>query len=490
MELNKVQLLQDMADVTDGYGIAEAESQSEQRFMKDFLPSSQYRRIFEPNTFLMVGGRGVGKTELFKLLNFTTARKNLYKQLNSVTFTNFDQTNWLTGFGLKKPFPTSPVIEKAMTNSNSQQWRTFWVGLLTGVILANISTEQHNLQFNSKVQEVLTNRLSRLSEWLPIVEQHFEEISDFLDDLDNLLIDEDEWIFVLYDELDKILPTYRELANPIRTLLAYWLENFRRWQRIRPKIFLRNDLLREDFLGFADASKLKPHTLRLEWSTIDLYQLLTKRLANKSNDWADYLTEICRVPLTKDETFGKIPAINDSKIYEQLMTAMIGRFMGADARKGKSYTWIPNHLQDGGGKIAPRSFLKLFALAAERRLPSIHELQGTHLLLPSDLQNGLQQTSEDRIQELTEEEYPWLTALIEQLKDMEVPTDQAKFIQAINDTKWQAETPPPITDAQELIYYLQRLGIIEIRLDKRINVPEIYLYGFQMKRRGGVRRAK
>src|SRR5690606_31110998 len=99
-------------------------------------------------------------------------------------------------------------------------------------------------------------------------EQHFEEISDFLDDLDNLLIDEDEWIFVLYDELDKILPTYRELANPIRTLLAYWLENFRRWQRIRPKIFLRNDLLREDFLGFADASKLKPHTLRLEWSTI------------------------------------------------------------------------------------------------------------------------------------------------------------------------------------------------------------------------------
>lgn len=172
------------------------------------------------------------------------------------------------------------------------------------------------------------------------------------------------------------------------------------------------------------------------------------------------------------------------------MTAIIGRFMGADARKGKSYTWIPNHLQDGGGKIAPRSFLKLFALAAERRLPSIHELQGTHLLLPSDLQNGLQQTSEDRIQELTEEEYPWLTALIDQLKDMEVPTDQAKFIQAIDETKWQAETPPPITDAQELIYYLQRLGIIEIRLDKRINVPEIYLYGFQMKRRGGVRRAK
>lgn len=490
MELNKTQLLQDMFDVTDGYGIAEAESPNEQRFMKDFLPSSQYKNIFEPTTFLMLGGRGVGKTALFKLLNYSTARKQFYQQLNRNTFENFDKTYWLTGFGLKKPFPTSFVIEKTMTHCNSEQWRTFWIGLLTGAILASFPIQQYHLKLPSNVQDVLTNHLSRLSEWLPLVEQHLEEVSDFLDELDSLLVDEDEWIFISYDELDKIVPAYRELANPIRTLLAYWLEHYRRWQRIRPKIFLRHDLFREDFLGFADASKLKPHTLKLEWSTNDLYQLFTKRLANKSEDWVTYLTDICRIPLTEDETFGKIPTVNDQKMHEQLMTAIIGQFMGANARKGKSYSWIPNHLQDGGGKIAPRSFLKLFALAAERRLPSTHELHDKHLLLPSDLQNGLQQTSEDRIQELTEEEYPWLIALIEQLKNMEVPTDQAKFIQAINDTKWQEQAPPPLTDAQELISYLQRLGIIEIRLDTRINVPEIYLYGFQMKRRGGVRRAK
>lgn len=101
--------------------------------------------------------------------------------------------------------------------------------------------------------------------------------------------------------------------------------------------------------------------LRLEWSTLDLYQLLTKRLANKSDTRTHYLTAICKSLLMEDATFGKLPAKNDPRVYEDGSDAS----WGANARKGKSYTWIPNHLQDGGGKIVPHSFLKLFSLAAD-----------------------------------------------------------------------------------------------------------------------------
>jgi hypothetical protein len=38
--------------------------------------------------------------------------------------------------------------------------------------------------------------------------------------------------------------------------------------------------------------------------------------------------------------------------------------------------------------------------------------------------------------------------------------------------------------------YLIQLGVVESRLDGRINIPEIYLYGFQVKRSGGVKRPK
>lgn len=486
MQLNKAQLLQELSQVTTG-GVAESENNNEQAILKNFLPSSQYKRIFEPNTFLMLGGRGVGKTELFRLLNLEQGRKELYKQTNSSTFQSLAQTHWLVAFKQTKAFPASTVIEKAVSNEN---WPLFWIGLLTGTILTSPFYKQHAIPLHPKVQQLLMERLSRPSEWLPLVDEHFEEINDFLDNVDDALIEDDQWLFLMYDELDKIVPSYLALAAPIRTLLAYWLENSRRWQRIRPKIFLRNDLFREDFLGFADASKLKPHMLRLEWTTLDLYQLLTKRLANKSKEWEHYLTAICHVPLKEDTTFGKVPAKNEARIYEDMMAAIIGRFMGANARKGKSYTWIPNHLQDGGGKIAPRSFLKLFSLAAEAREEKIAELSEKHLLLPMDLQNALQQTSEDRINELAAEEYPWLKALKQQLAGIEVPTEQTKLIQAIEQTVWTKEAPTPFTDPPALIDYLQRLGIIEIRLDKRINVPEIYLYGFDMKRRGGVKRAK
>ena len=41
---------------------------------------------------------------------------------------------------------------------------------------------------------------------------------------------------------------------------------------------------------------------------------------------------------------------------------------------------------------------------------------------------------------------------------------------------------------QGIFSVLQRLGIVMIASDGRVNVPEIYLHGFRMKRKGGLRR--
>ncbi|MFN9400073.1 MAG: hypothetical protein ACK57T_10000, partial [Dolichospermum sp.] len=86
--------------------------------------------------------------------------------------------------------------------------------------------------------------------------------------------------------------SYHQLATPIRELLAFWLDRWRRWERIRPKIFLRTDLFREDFLSFPDASKLKAYQVNLEWKDSWLDQLLLKRLANSGQEMAEYLRRI------------------------------------------------------------------------------------------------------------------------------------------------------------------------------------------------------
>jgi hypothetical protein len=224
-----------------------------------------------------------------------------------------------------------------------------------------------------------------------------------------------------------------------------------------------------------------------------LYRLLVKRLANSGKEMTEYLNSIVpNIIATNDPSLGLIPT-SDESIFEQLIEKIAGKFMGANARKGVTYRWIPNHLQDAGSLIAPRSFLKLFSLAAERSLKKLDpSLTETTLIDPSDLQGALMDTSEDRIRELAQEEYPWLEALKTSLKGLELPIEKERFLESLQKTNWSEQTgkKPPNSNPEEVLKYLLQLGIASSRSDGRINMPEIYMYGFGLKRRGGVKRPK
>ncbi len=47
-----------------------------------------------------------------------------------------------------------------------------------------------------------------------------------------------------------------------------------------------------------------------------------------------------------------------SEAFRRLTEKMIGQYMGKNAKKGVSYAWVPNHIQDANGEMAPRAFLK------------------------------------------------------------------------------------------------------------------------------------
>jgi hypothetical protein len=179
----------------------------------------------------------------------------------------------------------------------------------------------------------------------------------------------------------------------------------------------------------------------------------------------------------------------DANMFEELIEKMIGKYMGSSPRKGFTYRWIPNHLQDAGGRIAPRSFLKLFSLAAANQ-QSKSTSETSNLLQPSDLQGALMDTSEDRIKELAQEEYPWLESLKTTLTGQRVPMPKDTFLNLIKETKWDDNKLPPSEKPEGIFQYLLQLGVIDTRSDGRINIPEIYLYGFQVKRHGGVKRPK
>ncbi|MFM6079830.1 MAG: hypothetical protein ACKPCI_15195, partial [Dolichospermum sp.] len=259
----------------------EHESNDDAVFLKNFLPIPNYRQVLEKDTLLILGAKGVGKTELFRLLAMPSGRATLVKTLKIRGLQDLEKTTWVAAFGRtqkqQKIFPTPESIEAQMQNATNLDWRAFWIGLILGRILSADKAVLKSSWVDEiplEIRELLINKLPLLSAWFPLVRQEIEKINYALDLLDEQLIEADEWLFITYDELDRLVSSYNQLAFPIRELLAFWLDRWRRLERIRPKIFLRTDLFREDFLSFPDASKLKAYQINLEWKDSWLYQLL------------------------------------------------------------------------------------------------------------------------------------------------------------------------------------------------------------------------
>jgi hypothetical protein len=68
-----------------------------------------------------------------------------------------------------------------------------------------------------------------------------------------------------------------------------------------------------------------------------------------------------------------------------------------------------------------------------------------------------------------------------------------KFTDLLQNIDWQSQpaTDRPISQKpSDIVDQLLKIGVLRLTHDGRIHVPDIYLYGFKMKRRGGIRRPR
>ncbi len=294
---------------------------------------------------------------------------------------------------------------------------------------------------------------------------------------------------MVYDELDHICSNYEDLFGYIRSLLDFWYRHNSRFSNIKAKIFLRSDLYKAKALQFVDASKMGAYRLELNWDVRSLYRLLVKRMINTGIwEMEAYLKSVPDlIQPQKYDALGYVPE-DSEEAFRRLTEKMIGQYMGKNAKKGVSYAWVPNHIQDANGEMAPRAFLKCFAFAAEEMLHSrgdVAALENEQVLLPTRLQGAVVKVSADRVQELTQEEYQWLQNLIGRLDKKAMLMQQEEFLGYLNPENW-----PETERGIEIMEVLMTLGIVMKTADERVNIPEIYLHGFGLKRKGGIKRPK
>lgn len=440
-----------------------------------FLPTSAFRNALSPDIYLILGDRGAGKTMLFRVLS-DEGPQVLEGALQASTS---------VGFGRRRgdySLPSPMDVASMLAGADDRTLRLFWMTLLA----RRLADELNGL--SEPVRAALTST-GAIEEWFPVLAAASGELLGALDRLDQGLAEREEWRFVLYDDLDILVPNWEGLFPPLRGLFAFWLERCRQWLRLRPKIFLRVDLFRSDSLAFPDGAKFfAAHKVDLTWSASQLYMLLLKRMMNqqRSIEYVAWLVAVLHNRLDARElpNLGWTP-MRGHNFSAPLMASLVGPYMGANPRKGRSHEWVPNHLADANGQLSPRSWLRMFRLAAEI---SRGIGDSDRPLTPACFFGAESEVSRLRILELADED-PWITRLIDVLRGELVPMDNDVLAERLARVEWRViERGPPVEGVPAIIDYLTSRGLLERRVDGRLNVPEIYRHGLGLRRRGGVKR--
>ncbi|MFC7987041.1 hypothetical protein [Streptomyces sp. NPDC057336] len=265
--------------------------------------------------------------------------------------------------------------------------------------------------------------------------------------------------------------------------------------------------------AFADASKLSGYAAALEWTQTDLYGLMFHCLGNEDEDEPELARRF------REVTGGWETAVagtrhdppmllrNDAFVQEALFGKIADSFMGGNYRKGKPYTWLPNHLMDGKGKTSPRSFFQALATAADatRSTHPGHDRALHH----ESIRAGVQDASKRRVREVGEDT-PWVKLAIEPLVGCQVPSEQDEVLKLLRKADLpsvlaadaaryvQADRPEHVRtgprhadDLPRLVRELTDLGVMtKPRSDGRLDLPDVYRITFGLGCRGGVPRPK
>lgn len=462
--------------------LAHREAENAVGIERSFLPLPSHRLALRPEIVIVRGGRGAGKSALFKLLSQlrTTPRIRAYFDDERLP-----EATWIEAFAQSMDHPQDSVLDKFAETQGEEGLRAFWMAHL----LLRIVEEQPGLvEVPADLLAMWMSHRSDPDRWVPLAQARLGAVSSALDQAERELSRRGQMIFATYDHLDRI-GTFSPMIRRryVASLLALWLSLSNRYQKLRAKIFLREDLLDAGELGFPDASKLRARSVSLDWDVESLYRATVRHMAGSSPELLAWLQGIEHgFVLEERPDVGWMPGSMSESVQKAFADRLAGEVMGAGARKGYTYRWIPNHLQDAQTRVVPRSILVLLGEAAKEALK--HPLSsGPRLITPPDLAAALIETSRARAGEIGEE-YK-LVMRLKNLEGMHLLLQPEQVIARVGQPA-DGEKPGLTTDGRAVLDELVRLGVIAIRSDGRVDVPDIYRFGFGILRKGGVARPR
>ena len=450
-----------------------------------YLPAS-HAKALHPDSMLVVGIRGVGKSFWWSALQKEDHRSLVGRNLPKAGISK--ETIVSQGFGEKPSpddYPGKDTVADLIRNFEARQlWRT--------IILL------HLIKQGGKSSPFSKQR--RWEDRIAWVQGHPEEVERLFYEVDTGLDQSGAYHLILFDALDRTADDWKSMYTLVRGLLQVLLE-FRSYNRIRPKAFVRPDQLEDSSVAaFPDASKVRSQEVKLIWPRNELYGLLWQHLANETGNghlFRDGCNQGFGIEWRQQDQVWTVPEKlrTDEDKQRDVFHAMTGPWMGRDRRRGFPYTWLPNHLGDARRQVSPRSFLAALRHAASDSSKRDYE----YALHYESIKRGVQEASKIRVHEM-QEDYPWVEKLMKPLSGLSVPCsfdeisgrwEKEKILERLRQEMQTANVklPPAHIDlgASDVRRDLEELGVFERMTDGRVNLPDVYRVGYGIGRRGGVK---
>jgi hypothetical protein len=487
----RLKLLESLQNL--GAGVADARSDDPATQRRTLFPIPEHLRAIEPEVVLVIGDRGAGKSHLKDVLKDVRIRETLSRYVPRTKMAS-ETADWVEAWPLGKEGPESGAWREfvAKHRERTEDTSDLWLALL-------IRRLGHHLGHDDKALRLSSIRATRPDEILDAFRSNRADFIHALDSLDNRLETERRWVVASYDELDTVSLDWASLRAVVSGLITLWVTFARRWQRLRPKIFMRTDFYRHNRgVSGADVAKLAANRVELSWSNRNLYGVLVKHIVNCNEALREHFAD--KVELREDPELALLPVLTKDEDARPFVERLAHRYMGANPKKGVTFSWVLDKLRDGNDRVVPRSLIQLVERAAEKEIADTRAT-GSRLLEHVALRRALDIVSTDFVEGAARHEFPWIPSLRRRLaEDPLVPWTEREVARMIGrdfDGDWgslpvtDGSEPirPPGRDVAEVLESLVQLGIFTLRGDGSYNVPDLYLHGLGLRRKGGVARS-
>lgn len=431
----------------------------------------------DPQRSLVIGNRGVGKSFWSSVLTHEETRTKVALAYPRIPLT---QIRAALGFheaaGKDGGSAPSPAI-LAQLGQLGHEPETIWRAVLIAALKAEID-------------ENIPISIRDIIDWM---QADIGRAEGVLRGADSSFASKNQIFLIVFDALDRLGKSWEDITPLTQGVLRLALD-MRGFKAMKAKVFMRTDQSKDDSLfRFADASKIRAESVNLVWRRGELFGLLYNYLLKEP---------IPQAALSRLAGYGEAQSLGDEllgdeELQEQLFYRLAGEYMGAGPKRGRTYSWLYDHLADTFGETSPRSFITALQRAANFR-PAPRELVVDH----NGIRAGVQDASGIRVAQL-KEDYVWIEKVLSALDGLAVPCDPSAFkrrwverdtnaalqLDAQNETGLLPLEFASKADGPEeaLLRALSNIGVIEFRTESRINMPDIFRVGAGIKRKGGVR---